>query len=64
MKFLRDDIDSKVGYSKMSIPSVKGFKVVESVEGYCFDVAFEPVSTIKMAQKTCNWNGDEEILMC
>jgi chorismate synthase len=55
---------SEIGYAVMSIPSVKGFRIVGVEEGFCFDLAFKPVSTIKIPQHTCDWDGVETVLEC
>jgi chorismate synthase len=63
LAFIRDKICSLIGFAVMSIPSVKGFRVVD-FENLVFEVAFKPVSTIKIPQKTVDWNGDGSVLEC
>ena len=62
MQFLQGKISSILGYSVLSIPSVKGFRLLEYKERIRFQVAFKPVSTIKLPQYTCDWKGSQQIL--
>ena len=53
-EFMKTRAASVFGYSVMSIPSVKGFKLLNNLEDFCFSVGFKPVSTIKIPQNTCD----------
>jgi chorismate synthase len=55
---------SVLGYAVMSIPSVKGFKLLKNTDELIFEVCFKPVSTIGIPQKTSDWEGNEQTLEC
>lgn len=64
-EYMQNQVLSWVGYALMSIPSVKGFKVLKR-DGLSIVImlAFKPVSTIRMTQVTCDWNGEVSSLEC
>lgn len=62
--FIEGKAGSVLGYAVLSIPSVKGFRLLSSSPTIKFEVAFKPVSTIKFPQSTCDWKGNSQILQC
>lgn len=57
-------LNSMLGFAIMSIPSVKGFRILEAQDNIVFEVAFKPVSTIKIPQQTVDWQGQSTVLEC
>jgi chorismate synthase len=60
----RKKMPSLIGFAVMSIPSVKGFRVLSCEQHVLFEVAFKPVSTIKVPQNTVDWDGQPQVLQC